>query len=551
VATYAALLAAELPALITHTWWSADSGAAGVIAELYRHPPAGQYIVLGNHGWFETLSFDLLTRGLPAHRLLWYVVPVAVWVATLALIGVAAARAFGRYGAALAVAGLLCLAPTGLMLVFQPTAHTGVVFHAAVLVAVAAWVLPKIRTLPLPLTLGVGVLVGAFTGLAIAGDLIALVWAVLPFVVAVGVCAMRGPVAAAARAMGFGLAALTGMLISSSLLTAIMHSAGFRVDELAQSELMRFVHPDALGANAAMMLNELAYPVGGDFFGQRIDSAGYIELLSGGMLLLAGAAGVLAVYRSAVAAGQRRIGGNADEVSPRLVYVAFWSTCLGVGLLMFVLSLQQSGGSRYLLGPVVAIAALLPVVAARGRDWRMAVGAGLTVMALAGFVRLDTRPLPYLPTNVPLAQRDMTALTRFAHRYHVTSGYASYWDAVTITWHTRFAVNLHPAIHCGREMYCPLYHADSFTAAYTPRRGLRTLWVADARDHSAPLKSWGRPLAVERVGRLMLYAYRYDVANQFRQPRPGQIQRIITGRTPPGWLRHPGGPYGRASWTTF
>ena len=127
----------------------------------------------------------------------------------------------------------------------------------------------------------------------------------------------------------------------------------------------------------------------------------------------------------------------------------------------------------------------------------------------------------------------MTAVTRFAHRYHATYGYAVYWDAVTITWHTNFAVKLHAVIRCGRrDRYCPLYHADSFTAAYAPRKGLRTLFIGDARFRSAPDASWGRPVARERIGRLTLYAYPYDIANRFPRPRPGQIHEVITGQVP-------------------
>ncbi len=73
---YAAALIPELPAIIAHTWWSADSGSAGVVAQLYSHPAPGQYIILGDHGWYEAFSFYLLTRGLPAHRFLWYAAPL-------------------------------------------------------------------------------------------------------------------------------------------------------------------------------------------------------------------------------------------------------------------------------------------------------------------------------------------------------------------------------------------------------------------------------------------------------------------------------------------
>ncbi len=532
VGVYAVALIPELPAIITHTWWSADSGSAGVIAQLYSRPPSGQYIILGDHGWYEAFSFYLLISGLPAHRLLWYAVPVAVWATTIALIGVSAGRAFGRYGAALAIGGLLCLAPTGLMLIFQPTAHTNVVFHAAALALVAGWVLPRIRTLSMPVVLGTGLLIGAFTGLAIAGDAIALAWAVVPFVVAVGVCTRLGPVVAAARTLAFAVVTLIAMLVVTVLFTAIMHGAGIRVDELAQSAEMKFVKPNALAANGGKMFNELAYLVGGNFLGQRMDRAGLLQLISGGTLLLGATATVYAIYRAA-ASGERHAGRAAADVSPRLVHVAFWSTCLAVGLLLFLLSSVGSVDFRYLVGPLVAIAALLPMAAARSTDWRVAVGAGLAVMALAGLARLDTRPLPYLPRDIPLAHRDITAVTRFAHRYHATDGYAVYWDAVTITWHTRFAVDLHPVIRCGPwppERYCPVYHADSFTAAYIPRTGIRTLFIGDSRFRSLPPASWGKPIASERIGRLTLYAYPYDIANRFPKPPPWRLRQVITGQ---------------------
>ncbi len=337
------------------------------------------------------------------------------------------------------MAGLLCLAPGGLMLVFQPTAHTNVIFHAAALAAVAGWVLPRIRTLPLPVVLGTGVLIGAFTGLAVAGDAIALAWAVLPFVVAAGVCACAAP---GRRSANLGVRARDahGDAGRHGLASpAIMHRAGFRVDELAQSREARFVQPDALAGNVGKMLNELTYLVGGNFLGHRIDHDGSPR--AGQRRDTAAGRRRRPVRRLQSRCGrraERRFRWRATAVSPRLVHVAFWSTCLVGGLLMFVLSSVGSVDYRYLVGPVVAIAALLPLCAARGGDWRIAVAAGLSVVAVAGLVRLDTRPLPYLPMDSPLACRDMAAVDRFAHRYHVHYGYAVYWDAVTITWHTHF-----------------------------------------------------------------------------------------------------------------
>jgi hypothetical protein len=134
---------------------------------------------------------------------------------------------------------------------------------------------------------------------------------------------------------------------------------------------------------------------------------------------------------------------------------------------------------------------------------------------------------------VTLAHKDLAAIDSFAHRYRATYGYGIYWDAVTITWHTNFAVKIYPVKRCGRHegRYCPLYHADSFTAAYIPRRHLRTLFIFDGRFGYAPVASLGLPIAGEQVGRLTLYAYPYDIASRLLR-RPGAIHEVITGQAP-------------------
>lgn len=533
VVLYAAVLLPELPALVAHSWWSADSASAGVVAQLYSHPAAGQYIVLGDHGWYEALASYLLTRWLPAHRLLWYCAPVAVWVLTIGLIGFPSAKAFGRYGAALAVGALLCMAPTGLLTVFEPTAHTDVIFTAALLAAGTGWVLPRIRSMSTRVVSSAAILAGAVTGLALAGDMLAVAWAVLPFAITVGVCAWRGPVSAVGRTLAFGWATLTTTVVVAVLFSWIMHGAGFRVDELAGTVSLRFVKSYTLASNFGTMLNGLGYMVGGAFFGRQLDRRGLLDMISGGTLLVAAGAVLFAARRAIVAAGPRPNGGTADEITPKLVHVTFWVTCLTAGVFVFVFSSAGSGSGdyRYLVGPVVAVAALVPLAAARSRGWRIAVGAGLSVMALAGLAHLATESTPYPSAVDPLSQRDMTALERFAQRYHVSDGYAVYWDAATITWHTDFQVNLHVVVRCGPTLasYCPSYHSDSFTAAYIPKPGLRTMFVADRRYRSSPDPAWGKPLASRRIGRLTAYVYGYDLAYRFPKPARGELERVITG----------------------
>lgn len=528
-------IAAVLPNLgtiINHTWWSADSIAAGFIGQLWHLPAAGQYVIIGDHGWYEAAAFYLLTRVLPAHRAVWYVAPLFFWALTIALLAVSAARAFGRYAGSLVTAALLCLAPTGLMVIFQPTAHTNAIFHAAVLVLVATFVIPRTQELSLRTLLLVAIALGLFSGLPAAGDSIALVWGAIPFAVAVGLSAWRGPGLAARRTIAFGLVTLVSLVVAAAVFGSIMQGFGFRIDELDAKDALRFATVGTIGTNFKTLVYELQYLVGGDFFGQKFTFQAVVDLVTAVALFIGVGAVAFVTRREVAAGGQRAAGGSARPVSPRLVYVAFWSTCLVGGVVMFLIGSPGTGVSRYLVGPLVAVAALLPLAAARGQGWRILVAAGISVVAVAGVIRVDSaQRMPLLPGTEPLGRGTIYRVERFAEREHATFGYAAYYDAMTLSWFTGFHLQLHEVRHCGpfKTHYCPEYQV-AFTSADLPRPGIRTLFIADPFTRFyTPDPRWGKPLASKQIGRLTVYVYSYDIASRFPKRSAAEIQQVITG----------------------
>ena len=77
-AGYAAAVILNFHAIITSVYVNSDAALAPVLGQAAAHLPAGTYISLGNHAWYEEWLFLLATRSLPSHRGLWELAP-ALW----------------------------------------------------------------------------------------------------------------------------------------------------------------------------------------------------------------------------------------------------------------------------------------------------------------------------------------------------------------------------------------------------------------------------------------------------------------------------------------
>jgi len=125
-----------------------------------------------------------------------------------------------------------------------------------------------------------------------------------------------------------------------SLFTAIMQSAGIPRRQARTGGADAIRQTGCAVANVGKMLNELVLvltSVGGSC-STRSTATGFPRVLSGGRCCSAARRRVRGLTGRLSAAGERRPGGSRAEVSPKLVHVAFWSTCLTVGLLLFLLS---------------------------------------------------------------------------------------------------------------------------------------------------------------------------------------------------------------------
>src|SRR5690348_3048270 len=81
---YVVILVVHIGPVLGAIYSNGDAAAAPNLGELYPHAPPGATLVLGQYPWYSTLWFELATRHVPFHRVVWEIGP---WI--FSLLGVA------------------------------------------------------------------------------------------------------------------------------------------------------------------------------------------------------------------------------------------------------------------------------------------------------------------------------------------------------------------------------------------------------------------------------------------------------------------------------
>ncbi len=520
---YALIVAPDLPDIVHRVWLSSDTDAAGVFGQLYHSATAGTHITLGNHGWYEEAAYYVLTYYLPAHRLLWYATPEICCGAMLAILAITAGRTFGRWSGAIVAAALLCVGKVGMATLFETNAHGTSVLHVTVLCAAVVYVLPRIQLLSRWRLAAIAIALGLVSGLPLAGDDLFLSWGVAPFALAVGIAAWRGPQAAIVRTIAFGALTLVATAASAAVFAKIMQDAGFGVNVTVERGLLTFTRPIGLITNLARSAEAIPYYFGGIFFGRPTTRGADAGFLTATLVFAALVAALFAARQRVQQAGPRPVGG-ARQLDPRTVYVTFWVTCMLAGWVMYLVAFTGPAlDARYLLGPIVAIPALLPLLAQRGLGWRLSTTAGVTLLALTAIARFAEATVVINPRAPSLA--DARAVTTYARREHVRLGYAGYWTSLDLMWNSDFRLHVYAVRRCrvaGEPSVCRVL-GTSMSDWYIPRSGIRTLFIRNpgiTPELLRPDALWGRPIATKRIGSMTVYIYDDDIARLFGRTRP-------------------------------
>jgi hypothetical protein len=453
-------------------------------------------VVLGNMPYFTTLWADLLTHGLPHHRLLWQYGPLALFVLGVAVLAATAWRLAGRWagGTTAVLAGALS---TSALLPTLAQAFHGLTWFTSILLGASlAWAAGTRRTLRRrALVLAP---VAAIAGVNLASDPLLALAGITPLVAAPALRWVRGR-----RQDDRDLLALAGATAGAAIAvalvtTGLMHSAGV-TDAAPRGFLLRLAGADAVGGRIHTLLADLGALAGSG----RSTGALWLPVLC-----VAAAAAVVG------ALGRRvRLGRAAG------IYVAYWTISAGLLSVAFVASRvplgQGTASVRYLVGTVYAAAAALPLLAAGSRRGRVLLaGAAVGVCALA-CVSLARNDLAAARARQPVVQYG-SAIVRTLHRLGLRRGYAQYWKAAALSWQSGDRIVVAPVTACLRGRICP-FRLNSVASWYAPgRRPARSFLLDDpyTDGFGAGVRSLGRPEQVRRFGPIRLLVYRGDISRR-------------------------------------
>jgi hypothetical protein len=524
-AVYATAVAVDFHDVITSVYVSSDAALAPVLGEAIGHIPAGSFISLGNHAWYEEWLFLLITRGLPAHRSVWEVAPALWSLAGVALLLWAARMALGTGAALLSGAALLCVGAFGRFCFLAINWHSLSLVHTILLLGASVWLLGRLGAISWPHLVLAALGLGLLSALPTGSDSLFPFWALVPLLAAAVAVAGRLSPRARGRLIVFTAIVLAVAVAGGLVLASVMRDSGITSRALP----VGLVAPEMLADNLGLLARSYAFLGGGRLDGPGTSGFhGLLAALSAALVLIALALVLAELVRLALArASLRRMS------IERLFYVAFWGSSLLVTSLVFVFSDAPKDvlSARYLLAGYAAVAALLGLVAARGGRARSLVTAAVCAFALIAAYQVIARPFEVITSPEVVVRfpgpRTAGELVRFAAAQHVTRAYGGYWDAEELTWATDFAVAVRPVRVCTSRSHSLCYPQLGMVSSwYRPVGGARSLLIVDSLGTSfngilAPDPALGRPLASRRLGLIEAYVYPYDIAARIRAPRCG------------------------------
>lgn len=531
-AAYLVLLLVKFNQIVAATYLNADAASAPVVGELFGGSPAHRQVFLGQMGWFSTLLFELATRSLPAHRQLWETVPYAMALASVAMISWAVWRVAGRWAAAIAGVVILCAGPHTLGLLFSLNDHSTTWFSLALLAALLVFFQTPPAWLKAWSAAPIALVAGAIVGVNAASDLTLMVAGIVPIVFAAGLTWALRPGRARAGAWWW----ILSTVVVAGICDALTHTWAHHENVLTPPQYAHntFAAAEAIPTNFKLWWQSLMVLGNGNFFGETLGFASALQLLCAALTLVALAlvvrfawyalaASIPATWRgsriqndSATARQEsdETLGRRESEAAPlRTAWCAFWGSSALLLSASFVFSSNpiDINSSRYLVGVIYAVAALLPLLAAGGVAIRAAVTAGATVFALSGLVSLTKNDeLATGTASYSLYHQ----VERYLDSKHLALGYANYWDGAPIMWDTKMRIRAYPVQDCAPNLCWSYLHM--ITSWYTPRRRQPTFLIADAAQPvpSAPTPNLGAASSIQQIGPLTVYVYPYDIAGR-------------------------------------
>jgi hypothetical protein len=431
------LILTQFTAMLDEGSWNADSVMPWVLAE---HFSSSSRAVGGQYAFPSILWFDLLTRGLPAHRTIWELEPVVVALSIVALVTGPVYRLAGRWPAVVAAGLLVCTSPAVMRTYFWSDFHTATFLAAALL---GAYLFALTRhlglTRPVPLV-GASTAVGVFAGLQLVDPLL-IVCGLAPMAVAAVVWRLTEPDPRVWRALG-GLLLLTGVAVIVRFATkGVMDATGLLVNNPAR--LVLTFDPDRIRDNVSLLAQMTFVLADGALeLSVRGPARGALGVAAAAVMTLGTIVPMALAVDALVRLTRRR-----PLSAPETVWRVFWGGVV-VGLILAILFTTIATNVdtyRYIVPILFAAAATVPLLLRSVPVVRIAALVGCAVYLVAGLVALaDQRVAGPRDGNDQIR----SAIETFAREHGATRGYGEYWFASPITWQSDDRLVLRPVVSC-------------------------------------------------------------------------------------------------------
>lgn len=474
-----------------------------MIGELFGQAPHGAVTTLGFLPWYSMLWFELATRWLPFHRVIWEVGPWLASVAGILAVAWATAKAAGRWAGALVAVVLVCagdrLLPVQIASDLHGTTAVCVCLLDAFLVLL---VLRQGRVGGRWMHFGACILICAVTAAGLASDDLLYLAGLLPFLAA-GLAALwwqPAPVGRRIAATTFAVAA--GAVVGARIAVAAMHAHHV----YAATYPLTFARWTDLADHAAQFAQSLVDLFNGDPGGAEVGARSALAVACGAVVV-AGAAVAWHEGREQV----RRLRDRRAGDLAREVHVLFWLLALLLPAAAFVFSSQAAAGKgRYLVSGGYGIVVIAAVALSRRRPLVRAAGvAAASVLVLGSVVALAAHDL-VRQSSFPSSDFAST-VEAFAGGEHLKFGYAAYWNAVPLTWDLHGRVQVFPVEACDAPHGLCRPAAHFISSWYGPRPATRTFLLTDKVFGPPAPRGLGAPAEVLTIGRYTISVYDDDI----------------------------------------
>ena len=502
---YAFVLLRRLPEIIDQLTWNADYVSVMVLAQsVGTNGKSGRAVII-QIGWYW---FDLATLHLPFHRQVWEYAPFLLAMSALGLIVWTAWRVAGRFAALLAASIGIAAAPIVVATQVAQSYHGTTWFGCALLAAYLCALVSS--NMSLRALIAMSAVVALLAGFATATDPLLVPAGDAPFALAlIALWRWRKDEVPREKLLA-GAGAATGIALTAGGMLLADRVAGY--GSSFPRGLTHLVAPDHVAGNARQLVSgvfEVAgMPRGGSSLGLVL-----------GVILVA----ALMVPMAWLVRSRAR---GMDAAT--LAVVGFWvASILGVASAFFFSDIPHDflqNSSRYLISMFYAVAATLPIWAARDPLRLAVLAAPATLLILANAASVDSTAASgrFEPSFSPSLSEPIA----FLEQHGLTHGYAAYDDAAPMSFKTDLGLRVYPVTEvfvspddqCGGAI-CPFAY-NSLSDWYRGDGGPTFILVDPGIKHldQPPPPGLDQVVTVYHVGRYEIYVYADDVAAHMGTP---------------------------------